>query len=171
MTGFSLSTPRLLFLGGFASCAALIAAALYFQYVMYLEPCPLCILQRVAIIALGVVFLAGALHDPGRTGRRAYAVFALLTAGIGAAIAGRHVWLENLPEDRVPACGPGFEYMLENFPLTRALEMILRGSGECAEVAWTFLGISIPGWTLVAFIGFAGLSLLLFFRSFGRPAF
>lgn len=165
------STPRLLFFGGFAACAALIATALYFQYVMYLDPCPLCILQRVAVIALGVIFLVGALHDPRRFGRRVYATLALLTAGIGAAIAGRHVWLENLPEDQVPACGPGLDYMLENFPLMRALEMVLRGSGECAEVAWRFLGLSIPGWTLVAFIGFAAMSLFLFFRRFERAAF
>jgi protein dithiol:quinone oxidoreductase len=170
MPRFSPSLPRLLFFAGFAACAALMAIALYFQHVMYLEPCPLCILQRVAVIALGAIFLVGALHDPGRIGRRVYAALALLTAGIGAAIAGRHVWLENLPEDRIPACGPGLDYMLENFPLMRALEMILRGSGECAEVAWTFLGISIPGWTLVAFVGFAGLSLYLFFRRFDRPA-
>ncbi len=171
MPRLALSTPRLLFLGGFAVCVALIAIALYFQYVMYLDPCPLCILQRVAVIALGVIFLAGALHDPARLGRRVYATLALLTAGIGAAIAGRHVWLENLPEDQVPACGPGLDYMLENFPLTRALEMILRGSGECAEVAWRFLGLSIPGWTLVAFIGFAAMALFLFFRRFERAVF
>ncbi len=171
MPRLALSTPRLLFLGGFTACAALIAIALYFQYVMYLDPCPLCILQRVAVIALGVIFLAGALHDPGRFGRRLYATLALLTAGIGAAIAGRHVWLENLPEDQVPACGPGLDYMLENFPLMRALEMVLRGSGECAEVAWSFLGLSIPGWTLVAFAGFAAMSLLLFFRRFERAPF
>lgn len=163
--------PRPLFFAGFAACAALIAIALYFQHVMYLEPCPLCILQRIAVIGLGMIFLAGALHNPGRIGRRVYATLALLTAGAGGAIAGRHVWLENLPEDQVPACGPGLDYMLDNFPLAQALELILRGSGECAEVAWTFLGLSIPGWTLLAFIGFGALALLLFFRRFERPGF
>ncbi len=163
--------PRPLFFAGFAACAALIAIALYFQHVMYLEPCPLCILQRIAVIGLGMIFFAGALHNPGRIGRRVYATLALLTAGAGGAIAGRHVWLENLPEDQVPACGPGLDYMLDNFPLAQALELILRGSGECAEVAWTFLGLSIPGWTLLAFIGFGALALLLFFRRFERPGF
>lgn len=161
--------PRALFLGGFALCAALIAIALYFEHVMHLEPCPLCILQRVAVIALGVIFLVAGIHNPALTGRRIYAALALLTAGVGAAIAGRHVWLENLPEELVPACGPGLDYILGNFPLGRATELILRGSGDCTEVAWSFLGLSIPGWTLVAFIGFAGLSLFLFLRRF-EPA-
>ncbi len=171
MARTALTAPRPLFLAGFVACTALIAIALYFQHVMSLEPCPLCILQRIAVIALGVIYLAGALHDPGRFGRRIYALLALLTAAIGGAIAGRHVWLENLPEDQIPACGPGLNYMLDNFPLAKALELVLRGSGECAEVTWTFLGLSIPAWTLVAFVGFAGLSLFLFFRRFARPAF
>lgn len=166
-----LSGPRPLFLAGFVASAALIAIALYFQYVMALEPCPLCILQRIAVFALGAIFLAGALHDPGLIGRRIYALLALLTAVIGGAIAGRHVWLENLPEDQIPACGPGLNYMLDNFPLAKALELVLRGSGECAEVTWSFLGLSIPAWTLVCFAAFAVLSLCLFFKRYARPAF
>ncbi len=171
MFPFPLTGARPLFLAGSAACGALMAIALYFQHVMYLDPCPLCILQRIAVIGLGVIFLIGALHNPGRIGRRVYATLALLTAGAGGAIAGRHVWLENLPEDQIPACGPGLEYMLESFPFTEALALILRGSGECAEVLWSFLGLSIPGWTLLAFIGFAGLALFLFFSRFERPAY
>lgn len=162
--------PRLLFCAGFVACVVLMAIALYFQHVMLLEPCPLCILQRVAVIAIGIVFLVGAIHDPARSGRRVYAALSLLIAATGAVIAGRHVWLENLPEDQIPACGPGLEYILDTFPLMQALEVILRGSGECAEVAWSLFGISIPGWTLIAFIAFACLSLLLFFRRFESRA-
>lgn len=156
--------PRLqrpILFAGFAACALLIAAALYLQYSVGLEPCPLCILQRVAIIALGIVFVVAAVHNPGLAGRRAYAALLFVIAAAGAAIAGRHVWLEYLPEDQVPACGPGLNYILENFPFTRALNIILRGSGECAEVTWRLLGLSIPTWTLGAFIAFMLLSLWL----------
>lgn len=162
--------PRPLFLAGFAACALLIAAALYLQYVDGLEPCPLCILQRVAIIALGAVFLVGALHNPRRLGRRIYAGLVVLVAAAGGAVAARHVWLENLPEDQVPACGPGLDYMIENFPLGRAMEMILRGSGECAEVSWTMLGLSIPSWTLIAFAAFIVLGGFLLLRPSARPS-
>jgi disulfide bond formation protein DsbB len=159
----SLVRQRSLFLAGFAACVALIAAALYLQYVVGLEPCPLCILQRVAIIVMGVLFLVAALHNPGLTGRRIYAVLLSLTAVTGAAIAGRHVWLEHLPADQVPACGPGLSYILNHFPFARALDIILRGSGECAEVTWRLLGLSIPTWTLAVFIVFAIASIAIFF--------
>jgi disulfide bond formation protein DsbB len=164
MNGYAQHSARPLFLAGFITCVLLMAAALYLQYVSGLEPCPLCILQRIAVIALGLVFLAATLHDPGRIGQRVYAALLVLAAAAGAAVAGRHVWLENLPEDRVPSCGPGLEYMLENFPLGRTLELVLRGSGECAEVSWRMLGLSIPSWTLIAFAGFAGFGLYLLLR-------
>lgn len=163
MTRSFFAGTRPLYLGGFAVCVLLIAIALYMQHVMGLEPCPLCILQRVAVMAVGLILLVAAVHDPGRTGQRVYAVLTLLTAATGGAIAARHVWLENLPEERVPACGPALDYMLENFPLQRVIEMVLRGSGECAEVAWSFLGLSIAGWMLVvfgSFIVFSGYLLL-----------
>jgi len=137
---------------GFLICALLLAGAYYMQYVQELEPCPLCIFQRVALFAVGLVFLAAALHHPRRLGASVYAVLLLVTAGIGAAIAGRHLWLQSLPPDQVPACGPGLNYMLDTFPLFEVLERVLRGSGECAEVDLVF-GLSIPLWTLIAFIG------------------
>lgn len=163
-------SSRPLFLAGFIACVLLMAAALYLQYVSGLEPCPLCILQRIAVIALGFVFLVAALHNPGRVGQRIYAVLLILAAAGGAAVAGRHVWLENLPEDRVPSCGPGMDYMLENFPLTRTLELVLRGSGECAEVSWRMLGLSIPSWTLIAFVFFAAFGLYLLLHRRSDPA-
>lgn len=130
--------------------------ALYAQHVLLLEPCPLCIFQRIATIALGLVFLLAALHDPGRIGGRVYAFLVLVTAGFGVGVAGWHVYLQNLPADQVPGCGPGFEYIMENFALFDALELIFQGSGECADVVWRLLGLSMPTWV---FIGLAGLGI------------
>ena len=136
---------------GFLGCAALIAGAYYMEFVVGLEPCPLCMLQRVALAGLGLVFLLAFLHGPRAWGRHVYGVLVLLTAGVGTAVAGRHVWLQSLPPEEVPACGPGLDYMLDTFPLTQTLRMVLEGSGECAEVHLAF-GLSIPIWTLGAFI-------------------
>ena len=146
-------TQRPLFLAGCVLCAALMVMALYLQHALDLEPCPLCIFQRVFVIALGVVMLVAAVHDPHGVGRRIYGALVLVLAVLGVIVAGRHVWLQHLPADRVPECGPGLEYMLEAFPLSEALALVFRGSGECAEVQWTFLGLSIPEWTLIIFIG------------------
>ncbi|MCC6302448.1 MAG: disulfide bond formation protein B [Gammaproteobacteria bacterium] len=162
-------TPRALNLLGFVACVGLMAAALVLQYVEGLEPCPLCILQRVAVMLLGGVFLIAALHNPAATGRRLYAVACLLIAAVGAGVAGRHVWLQHLPPEEVPPCGPGMDYILETFPFSKALAIILRGSGDCAALDWTLLGLSIPGWTLVAFIGFCALALVLLVYRFPAP--
>lgn len=145
-------TPRLGYLAGLLICGALFAFALYLQYYEYQNPCPLCILQRIAFIAMMVVFLAGVIHGPRRTGAIVYSTLLVIIAAIGAGIATRHVWLQHLPKDQVPECGPGLEYMLNKFPLTQALEKVFRGSGECAEVGWTFLTLSIAEWSLAWFI-------------------
>jgi disulfide bond formation protein DsbB len=152
---------RLGYLIGFLVCAGLLTFALYLQYFEHQEPCPLCILQRVAFIALMIVFLTAALHGPGRVGGIVYGGVLFMAASIGAAIATRHVWLQHLPRDQVPACGPGLEYMLKRFPLSRALDKILSGSGECAETGWTFLGLSTAGWALVWFAFLAVLAVYL----------
>ena len=157
------------FLLGFGSCAALMAAAMYFQHVMGLEPCPLCIFQRIFVIALGVVMLAGAIHNPAYLGRRIYGALIALVGGLGIGVAGRHVWLQNLSEDQVPECGPGLEYMLQAFPLMETLELVFRGSGECAEVQWTFLALSIPSWTLLIFCALVLFGILLLATRFGLP--
>lgn len=156
---------RAQFLLGFFACAALLAYALYSQYYGGLMPCPLCTFQRGAFIVLGAVFLIGALHAPnGQGGRRVYAVFALIAAGLGIAVAGRHVWLQHLPADQVPACGPDLSFMMEAFPLADVLRKVFTGSGECAEVDWTFLGLSMPEWSLIWFLGLAGWALYAGFR-------
>lgn len=140
------------YIAGAAVCAALLAFGLYLQHVDGQEPCPLCIFQRVAFIALGAVFLVAAIHGPGRTGAIVYAVLGGLCAAAGTVLAARHVWLQSLPADQVPACGPGLAYMLEQFPLMRMLESVLSGSGECAEADWRFLGLTIAGWSLLWFV-------------------
>jgi len=145
-----LKNPRPGNLFGFLACAGLMAYALYTQYVLGLEPCPLCIFQRVAVIGLGTVFGVAALHDPGVTGRRVYALLIGVTGAAGAGVAGRHLWLQTLPPERVPACGPGLDYMLESFPFTEMLATVLSGSGECAKVDWSFLGLAMPGWVLIS---------------------
>jgi protein dithiol:quinone oxidoreductase len=143
---------RIANLAGLAIVAALMGYALYSEHVLGLEPCPLCIFQRMAMIALGAVFLVGALHAPAGAAARIYSVLGVLAAATGVGIAGRHVWLQSLPPDAVPACGPGLEYMMDVFPFMEMLSMVFTGSGECAEVDWTFLGLSMPGWVLVWFV-------------------
>ena len=151
---------RQLNLAGFFACAGMMAYALYAEKVLLLMPCPLCVLQRMAVIALGIVFLVAALHNPGTLGRRTYAVLLLLASGAGIGIAGRHVWLQHLPPDQVPACGgAGYDYLMETLPFTEALAVIFTGSGECAAIDWQFLGLSMPAWVIiaVAVTGLAGI--------------
>ena len=144
---------RVLNLVGFAVCAGLMGFALYAQHVLLLQPCPLCVLQRVAVISLGIVFLVAALHNTAGLGRIIYAVLLGLAVAGGAIVAGRHAWLQQLPPDQVPACGPGLDYMLETFSLGETMNMVFSGSGECAEIVWQFLGLSMPAWVLLWLFG------------------
>lgn len=139
---------------GVLLCFGLLGFALYVQYGLFLDPCPLCILQRIAFFALGLIFLVGAIHAPGALGRKVYGVLAAIAAGSGIGIASRHVWLQSLPPDQVPDCGPGLNYMLDTMPFGAALSKVLQGSGECAAIDWTFLGLGMPVWSLVWFLGF-----------------
>ena len=159
---------RLGYLAGFLVCAGLIGFALYLQYVVGEDPCPLCMLQRIAFMGLGALFLIAALHGPRRTAAVVYGVLLVLVAALGAAVAGRHVWLQSLPKNQVPECGPGLEYIIDRFPLAKALELILRGSGECAEKGWTFLGLTIAGWALVWFVLLALLAAVLVWARLAR---
>jgi disulfide bond formation protein DsbB len=153
--------PRLGHALGFLVCAGLIGFALYLQYYEYQDPCPLCLLQRIVYIALMGVFLVAAAHGAGRTGTMVYGGLAFLTAGIGTAIATRHVWLQHLPPDQVPECGPSLEFMLRKYPTFQALEKVLGGTGQCAEVGWKFLGLSIAEWSLAWFVLFALYAIYL----------
>lgn len=157
-------TPRVWNLFVVACCAALVGFALYNQYVDYLDPCPLCIIQRVVFMAMGAVALLAAIHNPGRVGQRIYAWLLVLAASIGASISGRHIWLQNLPAEEVPECGPGLNYMLDNFPLTEVFSTVLRGSGSCAEVVWSFMGMSMPMWTFAWYTGLGLFTLWVVYR-------
>ena len=155
------------FLLGFLACAGLIGFALYTQLreVDPLEPCPLCIFQRIAFAALGAVFLVGGLHAPvAAAGRRIYGVLAALAGVAGILIAGNHVRLQHLPPDQVPACGPGLDYMLEAMPITGVIRKVMTGSGECANVDWSFLGLSMPAWSLAWFVLLTAWAVYVAFR-------
>ena len=154
---------RVNYLFGFLICAGLLGFALYAQYVLMMDPCPLCILQRVVFIALGVLFLIGGLQAPRAAGRRVYAALIVLVALIGIAIAGRHLWIQSLPADQVPSCGAPLGYLLEtragNGGLIGVLLKVLSGSGECARVE-PILGLPMPAWSLLWFVLLAALAIV-----------
>ena len=135
---------------GFPACAALLAYAYYAQFVLHLEPCPLCIFQRVGVFAIGVVFVIAAAHDPVSWGRRLYALLLAVAALATVGVAVRHLYVQHLPEGSVPACGASLDFMLKVFSLSEVLVKVLTGSGECAKVTWQFLGLAMPAWVLMA---------------------
>jgi disulfide bond formation protein DsbB len=135
---------------GALACALLLAYAYYAQYVMHLEPCPLCIFQRVGIFAIGVSFAIASAHDPAAWGRRVYAGLLALVSLATAGVAVRHLYIQSLPPGTVAACGASLDFMLKVFPLTDVLVKVLTGSGECAKVEWRFLGLAMPAWVLIA---------------------
>jgi disulfide bond formation protein DsbB len=149
-----------------AGCCLLIAIALYMQYMMNLVPCALCMTQRVFIIAVGVVALAAWLSKTSSS--KTFPIMGMVLAIVGGGFSMRHIWLQNLPEGLVPACGPTLGYLLENVPFVEALAVLLQGDGNCAESVWSLLGLTIPGWTLVAFVGLFTVNSLLLFLSFNR---
>lgn len=161
------ASKRWLNAAGMLACAALLGYAYYAQFRLHLDPCPLCIFERLGVTALGLVFLAAAVHDPGRVGARIYALLIAATALTGAAVAARHVWIQHLPADRIPSCGPGLAYLLETFPLGRTLRMVLTGSGECARVSWRFLGLSMPEWVLLWFVALGSAGFVHNWRARG----
>lgn len=160
----TLCSPRVLFGLMAAASSGLILFALYLQHFLGEHPCPLCITQRVFVMLVGLLSLAAAVHNPAQPGRRVWSALVLLAAIAGGIVAANHVRIQHLPEDQVPACGPDLAYMLENFPLQQAIQLLFRGDGNCAEVGWTLLGFSIPEWTLLAFAGFVAAALYQFFR-------
>ena len=153
-------TPRIWFFLGSVGCVFLLGMGAYFQFIQGLEPCPLCISQRIAIFLTGLVFLIAGVQNPTRTGINRYAIVGALTALGGASISTRHIWIQHLPPDKVPECSPALEYMLQNFPLMDTLKLMLSGTGDSAKVDWTMLGLSMPEWTLLAFLMLATLSLM-----------
>ena len=158
---------RWLYLAGALVIAGLYGAALYLQHALHQDPCPLCMVQRVIFIAMLVGFAIAALHNPERTGARVYAALIGLLALGGVGVASRHIWIQHLPKDEVPACGPGLDYMLENFPMAEVLKELMHGSGECAAKGWTFLTLGIPEWSLLWYVLLGTWVVLIAFR---KPA-
>ena len=157
---------RLLNLGIFITCDITIGIVLYMEHVMLLSPCGLCITQRVFVILCGVTCLAAAIHNPGAQGQKLYAFGGASMCVFGSYFAGRQIWLQNLPEDQVPACGPGLTYIYENFPFMETLSFLLKGDGNCAEVGWQFLGIlSIPQLAMIAFVFLFSICMFIAFRN------
>jgi disulfide bond formation protein DsbB len=152
------------YLLGFLICAGLMGWALWLQYGLGLEPCPLCMFQRVAMIVTGFIFLIAAVQNPGRVGAAIYAGLTLIAAGIGAGLAAWHVWIQAQPKGSVAACGMGLNYMLETMPFTDVIMRVLKGSGECAEQGWLFMGLAIPSWTFVFFIAMIAAAFALIRR-------
>jgi protein dithiol:quinone oxidoreductase len=153
------ASRRLFNFAGFAVCAALIAYALYTQLYEGLEPCPLCIFQRIGVTLLGVVFLAAALHDPRGRGRYGYALaIALATLATGA-VAARHVYVQSLPLGSLPSCGAPLAVLMKFMPVWQLIRKVLMGSGECGVVNWRFLGLAMPAWVLIfcAALGASGV--------------
>ena len=137
---------------GFALCAALIAYALYAQYVLYLEPCPLCLFQRFAIMGMGVAFLLAVIYNPTRKTALAHAILLAIFALIGIAIAAWHIYIQSLPPGSVPACGASLSYLFDIMSFMDVLKKVFSGSGECAHVD-LFLGVSWPWWVVIAMTG------------------
>lgn len=149
---------RLVNAAAFVVCVLVMAYAYFLEYQLELPPCPLCTLQRIAMAALGTLFVAAALHDPGNRGARAYAALMGLVAAAGAAVAGRHVWLQYFsPDEQASTCLPGLDFLLKTMPLGESLRLVLFEAGACTGIDWTFLGLSIPVWTLILFLGLGTL--------------
>jgi protein dithiol:quinone oxidoreductase len=160
MTPTMLPTRRLANLVGFLACAVMMGFALYAEYGLGLKPCNMCILQRVCVVALGVVFLIAALHDPGTVGARIYAFAIAIVSLAGVGVSGRHVWVQMQPAGSLPSCGADIPTMLSMMPVWEVVARILKGGGECQTILWKLLGISMPTWVLigVAVLGVAGVA-------------
>jgi disulfide bond formation protein DsbB len=144
---------------GFALCAALIGYALYSQFYQGLEPCPLCIFQRLGMALTGLLFLLAALHHPRGAGRTVYAVLIALAALATAAVAARHVYVQHLPPGSLPSCGAPLSILLKFTPLWDLIKKVLTGSGECGMVNWRFLGLAMPTWVLLWSLALGALGL------------
>ena len=155
-----LRPPRPFYLLIFLGCTGLLSFGYYLQFYEGLEPCPLCIFQRIAYILIALTALTGLLHGAQGIGLRIYSGLITMIALIGDGIAGWQVRLQHLPPEQVPECGPGLDYMLDMFPLMDTIKMAFSGSGECAEVDWTFLTFSIAEWSLVCFTLLVILSVI-----------
>ena len=152
-------------------CYQLLITAYYFQYVESMDPCPLCIFQRIGVLMVGIWFLVRGMHHPlaGSRWNLAYSTLGLISAILGGIVSGRHLYLQSLPEGEIPACGPALDYLMEMLPVSDVIGAVLAGDGECAKVSWDFIGISMPGWVLLFFVSVALLMCWTIYRHF-KPA-
>ena len=164
MTVWRTLSARWLYLAGALVIGCLFGGALYLQYVLHQEPCPLCMIQRFIYIALLVLFALATLHGPKQLGAKIYAALISFTALCGVGVASRHIWIQHLPKDEIPACGPGLDYMLDNFPMSEVLKELMHGSGECAAKGWTFLTLGIPEWSLIWYVLLGAWAVMIAFR-------
>jgi disulfide bond formation protein DsbB len=141
-------------------CLALLGYAFFAQFQLRLEPCPLCIFQRVGIAVVGLIFLLAALHHPSASGARTYSALIALAALGTLAVAARHLYIQHLPEGSVPTCGASLEFMWKIFSPAEVIRKVLTGSGECGKVTWTFLSLSMPAWVAIAAAGLGALGLV-----------
>lgn len=149
-----------------ASLFLILTAVVYFENHLALEPCYLCMTQRFFVVAVGLICTAAALHNPQQFGQRVYAVVSMVTAALGGYFSSKQLWLQSLPEDQVPACGIPVDYLFDSFSFSDAISMLMRGDGNCAEVQWQLLGLSMPAWVLISFIGFFLLGALQLLRKY-----
>ena len=156
-------TGRIGYLFGFVANFGLVALALYLQVKDNLEPCPLCIFQRIAFMALGILFLLAALHNAQGLWRRIHGGLQFIAAATGAGIAIRHIWIQNHADEVMAECGAGVAYLFEHFPLRKFLQLVFKGTGECSAIDWKLLGYTIPELSLVAFVGLGVYALILAF--------
>ena len=152
------------YLLGFALCFGIVALALVIQTTYKLEPCPLCITQRMVFMGLGLLFLISAFIPPANILKKIFTALQVITALGGAGVAIRHWYLQANRESMIADCGVGFDYMFDNFPLQKAFKLLFRGTGDCAAIDWTFLGLTLPQLGLISFLGFAALALYLALR-------
>lgn len=148
-----------------AAFSMILFAVIMLQYFFDLEPCALCVSQRIAFFVVGIIALVAFIHGPKAIGQQIYAALAALASFGGGCISARHVWIQNLPEDQQPLCGPGLGYMFETRPIFDAFSLLLTGDGNCSDILLNFLGLSIPGWTLIAFIGFFVFNFWIILRA------
>lgn len=151
-------------LGLLLAVTAYAFAYFFLQLYLGLEPCPLCIIDRIFVTGAGLFFLLALLHNPRAVGQRIYGGLASLMALTGVVVCWRHIYLQNLPEELVPNCAPGLDYMLDTLPLSETLTIIFNTSGECADIQWQFLGLSITEQTLLVFNALLAIGLYQVFR-------
>lgn len=152
-------SARTINFGSFLICCGLIGFAYYLQNILNLQPCPLCVLERCVFAILASLFLLAAIHNPGPSGQRIYGSLLLFFAMMGMFFAGRHLWLQGHPSALGEICVPGISYLLKSLPLSQAIKTMFMGTSECSKVDWSFLGLSIPGWTFLFFDIFALMGL------------